>query len=457
MRLLFSFQHFSTELVFAALGVVVAVFWTTNPWLIPFAIAPLILIHRALSVPQLQAEARVDREDGPLQRPPLLGGADGGARPRPAVRAADVPDHGRPRPAPRDQQHVRPSRGRRGAEGHRGRLPGRAAPLRRAGAVRRRGVQHPAPGDVAGGGARDRGAHPPGRRRPALRRRDLERADPRDGVDRRVRLSEGRTGSERPHPPGRPRRLPRQAAGPQPRPRSQLRAAPRAHRAGRAARRGAEDGAPRAPRRPRRRRRCRSPRTATRATRPPARASCSSRSASRSLVGLVSTLGVSAGILGLLFGSSTDIVGMLAIVALVGVGQALALELDDGAISVSAVGALPARPCSARAWRSRSRSTTASSTGAHRGRDPQRPLQHRRAHVRVPRSGDGLHAGFDGGVGELVTVAQGSSPARPTSSSTPGSSRRRSRSRRARRSARLAGALPLARRRTTSSTASSAA
>ena len=64
MRLIFSYQTLSTEFVFAALGVVLAAFWTANPWLIPFAIAPLLLIHRALSVPQLQAEARVDPKTG---------------------------------------------------------------------------------------------------------------------------------------------------------------------------------------------------------------------------------------------------------------------------------------------------------------------------------------------------------------------------------------------------------
>ena len=64
MRLIFSYQTLSTEFVFAALGVVLAAFWTGNPWLIPFAIAPLLLIHRALSVPQLQAEARVDPKTG---------------------------------------------------------------------------------------------------------------------------------------------------------------------------------------------------------------------------------------------------------------------------------------------------------------------------------------------------------------------------------------------------------
>ena len=64
MRQLFSYQGLSTEFVFAALGVVLAAFWLQNPWLVPFAIAPLLLIHRALSVPQLQAEARVDPKTG---------------------------------------------------------------------------------------------------------------------------------------------------------------------------------------------------------------------------------------------------------------------------------------------------------------------------------------------------------------------------------------------------------
>jgi len=64
MRQLFSYQTLSTEFVFAALGVVLAAFWTGNAWLVPFAIAPLLLIHRALSVPQLQAEARVDPKTG---------------------------------------------------------------------------------------------------------------------------------------------------------------------------------------------------------------------------------------------------------------------------------------------------------------------------------------------------------------------------------------------------------
>ena len=61
---LFSFPSLSTDLVLAMLGVAMAFFWIINPWLIPFAVAPLLLIHRSLSVPQLQEEARVDPKTG---------------------------------------------------------------------------------------------------------------------------------------------------------------------------------------------------------------------------------------------------------------------------------------------------------------------------------------------------------------------------------------------------------
>jgi diguanylate cyclase (GGDEF)-like protein/putative nucleotidyltransferase with HDIG domain len=61
---LFSFQSLSTELVLAALGVSVAAFAGVNPWLIPFTITSILLIHRSLAVPQLEAEARVDAKTG---------------------------------------------------------------------------------------------------------------------------------------------------------------------------------------------------------------------------------------------------------------------------------------------------------------------------------------------------------------------------------------------------------
>ena len=46
------------------LGVSLAAFWHWNPWLIFAALAPLVVVHRSLSVPQLQAEARVDPKTG---------------------------------------------------------------------------------------------------------------------------------------------------------------------------------------------------------------------------------------------------------------------------------------------------------------------------------------------------------------------------------------------------------
>jgi len=61
---LFDGEYLATDLVLAALGVAVYALWLTDPWLIPFALTPLFLIHRSLSVPALQAEARVDPKTG---------------------------------------------------------------------------------------------------------------------------------------------------------------------------------------------------------------------------------------------------------------------------------------------------------------------------------------------------------------------------------------------------------
>ena len=61
---LFSSESISIDLVLAILGVSLAAFWHWNPWLIFAALAPLVVVHRSLSVPQLQAEARVDAKTG---------------------------------------------------------------------------------------------------------------------------------------------------------------------------------------------------------------------------------------------------------------------------------------------------------------------------------------------------------------------------------------------------------
>jgi len=61
---LFTYENLSTDLVLASLGVGLATLWLYDAWLTPFAIAPLILVHRSLAVPTLQAEARVDPKTG---------------------------------------------------------------------------------------------------------------------------------------------------------------------------------------------------------------------------------------------------------------------------------------------------------------------------------------------------------------------------------------------------------
>lgn len=61
---LFTFDSVSTDLVLTALGVGFASLWRFDAWLIPFALAPLLLVHRSISVPALQAQARVDPKTG---------------------------------------------------------------------------------------------------------------------------------------------------------------------------------------------------------------------------------------------------------------------------------------------------------------------------------------------------------------------------------------------------------
>ena len=57
---LFALQSLSTDLTLALLGVVVAALWHENPWLVALALAPLLLVHRTLAMPKLEAEARQD-------------------------------------------------------------------------------------------------------------------------------------------------------------------------------------------------------------------------------------------------------------------------------------------------------------------------------------------------------------------------------------------------------------
>jgi len=61
---LFSLESLSTDFVLALLGVAFAGLWDWNPLLLPMAVAPLLLVHRSLSVPALQQEARLDVKTG---------------------------------------------------------------------------------------------------------------------------------------------------------------------------------------------------------------------------------------------------------------------------------------------------------------------------------------------------------------------------------------------------------
>jgi diguanylate cyclase (GGDEF)-like protein/putative nucleotidyltransferase with HDIG domain len=61
---LFATGSITTGLVLGALGVVLAATWEANAWLLPLALGPLLVVHRALGIPALQAEARVDAKTG---------------------------------------------------------------------------------------------------------------------------------------------------------------------------------------------------------------------------------------------------------------------------------------------------------------------------------------------------------------------------------------------------------
>src|SRR4051812_14541396 len=57
---LFTFSSLSTEMVLAALGIALAAVWTVAPPLVPFVLAPLLVVYRSLSVPTLELAARLD-------------------------------------------------------------------------------------------------------------------------------------------------------------------------------------------------------------------------------------------------------------------------------------------------------------------------------------------------------------------------------------------------------------
>ena len=304
---LFSFHGLSTELVLAALGVVLATFWHINPWLIPFALSPILLIHRSLSVPQLEAEARVDPKTG------LFNARHFGLALNEEIVRAQRFD----RPLALIMADLDLLRDINNSYGH---LAGDAV-LKGVADVFRTQLRHyDVPARFGGEefsillprrATRRRWRSPSGSGKAVaerdLRRRDVEPADPGDDLDRRRRLSARRAGRERAHPPGRPRRLPREAPGPKPRARRDLRAAGRPGRSQAEARCGSGD------RRPSGAAPARGRADSARGAAPSADArdagprflSLSRRLAI--LVGLVAFVGIAAGVLGIIFGSSHDV------------------------------------------------------------------------------------------------------------------------------------------------------
>jgi diguanylate cyclase (GGDEF)-like protein/putative nucleotidyltransferase with HDIG domain len=407
MRLLFSFQHFSTELVFAALGVVVATFWTANPWLIPFAIAPLLLIHRALSVPQLQAEARVDPKTGLFNARHFsaalteeLGRAQRFERPMSLIMA----DLDLLREINNTYGHLAGDAVLKGiADVFRAELRHYDVPARFGG--EEFSILLPeTPAEEAMEIAERI------RRAVAARRFDVETSSepiratvsigvsayPKDAEDPNALIHQADLAVYRAKLQGRNRVL---GASSEPLHVPLDRSAPLVA--------VPEEGDDRAPVVP----------STDAVTQQEGRHTRHTTSGPRFLqlsrrlglvVGLVSTLGVAAGLIGLIFGGSTDIVGMLAIVALVGVGQALALELDDGAISVSAVGAL----AGAAMFGSRVALAIAVTT-ALVDWSARRPALHNvlfntgALTLSCVAAAMVSSAGFDGGIGELVTVIAG--------------------------------------------------
>ena len=61
---LFGLESLLSDLVLALFGLTLVILWKVDPWALPIVLPPLFLIQRALTVPQLWAEARTDAKTG---------------------------------------------------------------------------------------------------------------------------------------------------------------------------------------------------------------------------------------------------------------------------------------------------------------------------------------------------------------------------------------------------------
>ena len=406
MRMLFSFQHLSTELVFAALGVGVAAFWLWNPWLIPFAIAPLILIHRALSVPQLEAEARVDPKTGLFNARHFAN-----ALSEEMVRAGRFE-----RPLSLIMADLDLLRDINNTYGH---LAGDAVLKGIADVFRSQLRNYDVPARFGGEEFSILLPETPTdkaleiaeriRRAVAEKRYEVETSSepiratisigvagfPGDAVDANALIHQADLAVYRAKLQGRNRVL---GASSEPLltpvDRSEpLVAVPENHDD-----RDALVGVPELPALERRH--------TTHTVEGPRFVQLSKRLGL--LVAFVGLIGLAAGTAGLVFGSSTDVVGLLAILGLVGAGQALSLEVDDGSISVSAVGALAgAALFGPRAALALALTTSVVEWSARRTPIYQHFFNTGALSLASLAAAGVFTIGFGGGVGELVTAAAG--------------------------------------------------
>jgi diguanylate cyclase (GGDEF)-like protein/putative nucleotidyltransferase with HDIG domain len=337
---LFSFEHHSTNLVLCALGVALAAFWEFNPWLIPMVIAPLIVVHRSLSVPQLQAEARIDAKTGLFNARHFgvaLGEELGRAARFERPLSLMMVDLDLLRDINNSYGHLAGDAVLKGiAEVFRAQLRHYDVPARFGGEEFSLLLPETPPEEALEIAERIR-------RAVAEREFDVETSSepiratvsigvagyPKDGTDANELIHQADLAVYRAKLQGRnrvlgasaePLLLPAERSG-------RLASVPEdgdqvALLPGAAGSRPRED----------RRHGSRHPVSWPRFFSLSARLSI--------LVAIVSSLGTAAGLIGLLMGGTSDVFGLFAIVALVGIGQALALEFDEGSISVSAVGAL---------------------------------------------------------------------------------------------------------------------
>jgi diguanylate cyclase (GGDEF)-like protein/putative nucleotidyltransferase with HDIG domain len=349
---LFTSESISAELVLAALGVGVATFWHSNPWLIPLALAPLVVINRSLAVPALQMEARIDPKTG------LFNARHFGAALADELTRAQRFD----RPLSLMMADLDLLREVNNNYGH---LAGDAV-LRGIADVFRQELRHyDVPARFGGEEfsillpetTSEQALEIAERIRRALAdlRFDVETSS--EPIQATVSIgvasfpADGRLGNELIHQAdlavyraklqGRNRVLATNAES--------LLLTKADHRQHLAFVPVEEDAPAAAPTSVA----GRGAFNTARAPRPKADASASPRPHSareprfislsfrlRALIAFVSTFGVAAGVVGILRGTNDDILGLLVVAALVGGGQALALEVEEGAISFSAVGAL---------------------------------------------------------------------------------------------------------------------